>query len=487
MDPARILIADDEEAIRETYAEILRTANHRVDVASDGDEVLEKVRATPYDLVLNDLVFAPTDGIEVLQEIKRIRPATLVVIFTGHAAVDNVMRGFRSGAFDFLEKPVPREKLLHLAARAVEIRNMGAERRAMAEELEGQRLEVMQLKQQLGLDDPFAKFIGSSSLIRGFVETIREVARTDSTVLLTGESGTGKGLVARTIHEASTRRKAPFVEANCVVYSEGVLHSELFGHERGAFTGAARTKKGRFELAKAGTLFLDEIGEIPAATQLLLLRVLQDRTFERVGGEETMEADVRLIAATNRDLQECIRQGTFRSDLYYRLNVIPVHMPPLREHAEDVPVLAQHFMSACAKRMSRNIDGFKDEVMEALVRYPWPGNVRELENMIERVVVLNRSGTIELKDLPETLRHAGPSDGIAPGTLREMESHRIREALRDAGGNKKHAARKLGIHRSTLYAKMRRYGLIDDDSADGESSRESQQERSETPTLVSTR
>jgi DNA-binding NtrC family response regulator len=485
MDVARLLIADDEEAIRETYAEILRSAGHHVDVAANGDEVLEKVRANSYDLLLNDLVFAPTDGIEVLQEVKRIRPSMLVVIFTGFAAVGNVMKAFRSGAFDFLEKPVAREKLLELATRAVEIRNMGEQRRALADELEGQRLQVMQLKQQLGLDDPFAKFIGSSSIIRGFVETIREVARTDSTVLLTGESGTGKGLVARTIHEASTRRNAPFVQANCVVYSEGVLHSELFGHERGAFTGAERAKKGRFELAKAGTLFLDEIGEIPSATQLMLLRVLQDRSFERVGGEETMEADVRLIAATNRDLQECIKQGTFRSDLYYRLNVIPVHLPPLREHAEDVPVLAQHFLRGCAERMSRAVEGFSDEAMDVLTRYPWPGNVRELENMIERVVVLNRSGTVELKDLPETLRHAGPAVGTAPGTLRDMERHRIREALRDADGNKKQAARKLGIHRSTLYAKMRRYGMIDDGGSRDESSSESQHDESETPTLVS--
>ena len=488
MDPARLLIADDEEVIRETYAEILRAAGHDVDVAADGDEVLEKVRLNAYDLVLNDLVFAPTNGIEVLREIKRIRPATLVVIFTGHAAVENVMRAFRSGAFDFVEKPVPREKLLELAARSVEIRNMGAKRRALAEELEGQRLEVMQLKQQLGLDDPFGKFIGSSSIVRGFVEMIREVARTDSTVLLTGESGTGKGLVARTIHEASTRRAAPFVEANCVVYSEGLLHSELFGHERGAFTGAARTKKGRFELAKGGTLFLDEIGEIPAATQLLLLRVLQDRSFERVGGEETMEADVRLIAASNRDLQECIRQGTFRSDLYYRLNVIPVHLPPLREHAEDVPVLAQHFMQDCAERLSRQVEGFDDETMAAMMRYSWPGNVRELENMIERVVVLNRTGTVEFNDLPEIIRDsaADAAGAAAPGTLREMERRRIREALRDAGGNKKLAARKLGIHRSTLYAKMRRYGLIDDEPTDKDSSRETQHEESETPTPVST-
>jgi two-component system response regulator HydG len=488
MEPAKLLIADDEQAIRETYAEILRAGGHEVDLAADGDEVLEKARARSYDLVLTDLVFPPTDGIEILREVKRIRPETLVVVFTGHAAVDSVMRAFREGAYDFLEKPVPREKLMELAARSVEIRNMGEKRKALADELEGQRFEVMQLKQQLGFDDPFGKFVGSSSVIRSLVETIREVARTDSTVLLTGESGTGKGLVARTIHEASARREATFVEANCVVYSEGVLHSELFGHERGAFTGAARTKKGRFELARGGTLFLDEIGEIPAATQLLLLRVLQERSFERVGGEETLEADVRLIAATNRDLQEAIVQGTFRSDLYYRLNVIPVHLPALREHPEDVPVLAQHFMQHCARKLDRRVDGLSDDAMSAMVRYPWPGNVRELENMVERVVVLNRSGSVELADLPAAIRDnvSGPVSAVAPGTLQEMERQRIVEALRDASGNKKLAARKLGIHRSTLYAKMRRYGLLDGETTDKESGRDAQHEESENPTLVST-
>jgi two-component system response regulator HydG len=302
------------------------------------------------------------------------------------------------------------------------------------------------------------------------------VARTDSTVLLTGESGTGKGLVARTIHEASARHQGPFVEANCVVYSEGVLHSELFGHERGAFTGAAREKKGRFELAKGGSLFLDEIGEIPPTTQLLLLRVLQDRTFERVGGEQTLEADVRLLAATNRDLQAAIRQGTFRSDLYYRLNVIPVHLPPLREHPEDVPVLSQHFLDSCATRMGRQMEGFSDEAMDALVRYPWPGNVRELENALERVVVLNRGGIVELVHLPPNIRQAAGearAHGV-PGTLQEMERQRIVDALAETGGNKKQTARRLGIHRSTLYAKLRRYRIETREGEDGEERRESQ-------------
>jgi DNA-binding NtrC family response regulator len=268
-------------------------------------------------------------------------------------------------------------------------------------------------------------------------------------VLLTGESGTGKGLVARTIHEASARHDGPFVEANCVVYSEGILHSELFGHERGAFTGAARLKRGRFELAQGGTLFLDEIGEISPATQLLLLRVLEDRTFERVGGEETLEADVRLVAATNRDLERAMASGAFRSDLYYRLKVIPVHLPPLRERRADIPVLAQHFLRCCAERMGKPVEGFTPAAISALEGHSWPGNARELENMIERLVVLTRGRHIDISDLPEGM-----------------------------GRGAQAAASRLGIHRSTLYAKLRRYGLFGEDEIDDEPCRD---ERHEVP------
>jgi two-component system response regulator HydG len=296
--------------------------------------------------------------------------------------------------------------------------------------------------------------------MRSLVETVREVARTDSTVLITGESGTGKGLVARTIHEASSRSGGPFVEANCVVYSEGVLHSELFGHEKGAFTGASRTRKGRFEMARSGTIFLDEIGDIPPAIQLALLRVLQDRTFERVGGEVTLESDARLIAATNRDLDEAMRRGAFRKDLFFRLNVIPVHMPALREHPEDIPVLAQHFLRSCAARTRRQVEGFTPEALAHMTHYAWPGNARELENAVERMVVLCRSDRIDVGELPPPLREEGGTDLSATrGTLEEMERIRIREALRECSGNKKEAARKLGIHRSTLYAKIRKYGM----------------------------
>jgi two-component system response regulator HydG len=488
MDRARLLLADDEQAVRETYAEILTGGGNDVDLAADGEAVLERIRAMPYDMLLVDLVFPPTDGIAILKEVKRIRPETLVVLFSGYAAVDNVLSAFRAGAYDFLQKPLDIAKLHELAGRALEIRKLGDKRRRMAEELENERLKVMRLKQQLALDDPFSKFIGNSTVTNNFIDTIREVARTDSTVLLSGESGTGKSMVARTIHEASARREAPFVEANCVVYSEGVLHSELFGHERGAFTGAARTKKGRFELAKGGTLFLDEIGEIPPATQLMLLRVLQDRSFERVGGEETLEADVRLIAASNRDLQEAISSGAFRSDLYYRLNVIPVHLPPLREHPDDIPVMAQHFLTRCAAKMNREIEGFSQEAVEALVRYPWPGNVRELENVMERIVVLSRSKMVMLQELPLAIRESMNALLLRgmPGSLQEMERLRIIDALDEAGGNKKLAARTLGIHRSTLYAKLRKLGIDEHQASGNGKSRDSRQQESDPATLVST-
>jgi DNA-binding NtrC family response regulator len=401
--------------------------------------------------------------------------------------VQVVLDAFRAGSYEFLEKPLSRDTLLELAERSVALREMGEKRRKLAEALENERTKVLELRQQLVPEDPFVRMLGPSSGFQGFLDTVREVARTDSTVLITGESGTGKGMVSRLIHEASARNEGPFVEANCVVYSEGLLHSELFGHERGAFTGADRTKRGRFELAQGGTLFLDEIGEIAASTQLLLLRVLQDRTFERVGGEETLEADVRLIAATNRDLQKALDQGSFRSDLFYRLNVIPVHVPPLREHPDDIPVLVHRFLERAASQTGKQIGGVSEPALEAFCRYSWPGNVRELENAIERLVVLNRSGTIELQDLPTSITQgASATDSHrVPGTLQEMERLRIIDALRETNGNKKRAARRLGIHRSTLYAKMRRYGLMEA-PADEDPSREERHDVSEDATLVTT-
>jgi two-component system response regulator HydG len=279
-------------------------------------------------------------------------------------------------------------------------------------------------------------------------------------VLITGESGTGKGLAARAIHEASACREGPFVEANCVVYSEGILHSELFGHERGAFTGALRQKRGRFELAAGGTIFLDEIGEISPATQLMLLRILQDQSFERVGGEQTLRSDARVIAATNADLEAAIEAGKFRRDLYYRLNVIPVHMPSLRERPEDVPILATHFLRRFAESKGSRVESFESEALDRMASYGWPGNVRELQNVVERLVVLSPRPQIAAQDLPAQFRGSdGESHDSAEVSLRRMEQERILDTLRRCGGNKKRAAEILGIHRATLYAKMHRYGI----------------------------
>jgi two-component system response regulator HydG len=468
---AKILIADDEQVVRDTFAEVLRTAGHEVDSAADGEAVLEKIRWRSYDLVLTDLNFPETSGLELLEEIKRASPSTIVVLFSGSPSIEAVLQAFRKGAFDFIVKPFEAAELRRMAERVVDLKVKGEERRRLAEELESERMKVLDLRQQLGMQSPFRRILGSSPAIRQVVETLREVSRTESTILLTGESGTGKGVVARAIHEASLRKDGPFVEANCVVYSEGVLHSELFGHEKGAFTGAARQKSGRFELARGGTLFLDEIGEISPATQLLLLRVLQGRTFERVGGEETIETDVRLIAATNRDLEEAMRRGSFRSDLFYRLNVIPVHLPPLRDRPEDIPVLAQHFLLECTERTGRKVEGFEPDAMHALESYSWPGNVRELENLVERLHALCRGEMIATESLPADLGAGAPA---APdrrsGTLRDLERQRILQALEETRGNKKLAAKRLGIHRSTLYAKMRRYGI------DGESTNADGQE-----------
>ena len=477
----RFLIGETEASAAAGIRAVLTEAGHEVRVAESAPELFELAAGEDVpDMALVDLGLPPAGGIDALERLKAARPTLLVVMTGGEPSLADVLDAFRKNAFDFLVKPVEAERTVALAQRAVEIRELGQRRRRMAEDLETERRRAAELARKLGDRDPFVRLVGGSPAVARLVETIREVARTDSTVLLTGESGTGKGLVARTIHDASERAHGPFVEANCVVYSEGVLHSELFGHERGAFTGAARTKRGRFELAAGGTLFLDEIGEISTATQLLLLRVLQDRTFERVGGEQTLEADVRLVAATNRDLQRALEEGTFRSDLFYRLNVIPLQLPALREHPDDIPQLAQHFLDRAAERLGRQVEGFSPAAMEALVRHRWPGNIRELENTIERMLVLNRTGLVDVVDLPPALREGAAAASATParGTLQSLERDRIVEGLREAGGNKKLAARKLGIHRSTLYAKLRRYGLLEAQPA----GRESRQDGEDVPT-----
>lgn len=459
-----IAVVDRDRARAGRAEEALLRGGHRVQTVEDLDALMSPgVDGSRFDLVL--LALDGQNGSEASRvgTVKRWSPSTLVVPVTEEPAASLVIECFRSGAHDVLIEPVSEEKLVGSADRAVSLRNLGNSRKNLAESLERERSRVAELRRLLASDDPFGRILGGSPSIVGLVETLREIARTDSTVLVTGESGTGKGLIARAIHDASGRAKGAFVEASCVVYSEGVLHSELFGHERGAFTGAARQKKGRFELASGGTIFLDEIGEISPNTQLLLLRVLQDRCFERVGGEETLTTDARVVAATNADLETAVRRGAFRRDLFYRLNVIRVQVPALREHLEDVPILASYFARRFAESLGREIEGISPEAMEILSRHSWPGNVRELENLIERLVVLGRSPWIRAEDLPAAMIPRGPARVGLPGTLRESESAQIVEALRRTGGNKKAAAIRLGIHRATLYAKMKRHGISADE------------------------
>ena len=438
--------------------ERLRGAGHHVEIAGDAREAIGRVLSTEWDLVVLDFALAPDSSLGVLDAIKRARPATLVAM-AGQGVDARIVRlAFRRGAYDVLLEPLPMGELLELAARAVSVRRMGAERKRLGEDLNAERTRLRALEERLDREDPFEPVAAATPVMRRLIATLREVARSDATALLTGESGTGKGLLARAIHGASSRKLRPFVEANCVVYSEGILNSELFGHEKGAFTGAAKLKRGRFELARGGTLFLDEIGEIAPATQLLLLRVLQDRSFERVGGEETIETDVRLIAATNRDLDEAIRSGSFREDLFYRLNVIPIRVPPLRERRDDVPLLAARFLARAALRLGREAPALTAGATEALTRYSWPGNVRELENLVERLVVLTTRERIEVDDLPAAMRASVPQPATSD-RLVDLERDRIIDVLGTCDGNKKLAASLLGIHRSTLYAKLARYGL----------------------------
>ena len=464
MDGARILAALPPGPLLTECLERLPASGHSVEIAGSARQAIGRVTALDWDLVVVDFALAPDASLGILDAIKHTRPATLVAMAGKEIDASTVRMAFRRGACDVLLEPLAPGALVELAARAVAVRAMGETRRRLGEDLDAERSRLRELEQRLEKEDAFEPIAAATPIMRRLIATLREVARSDATALLTGESGTGKGLLARAIHGSSSRRHRPFVEANCVVYSEGVLNSELFGHEKGAFTGAEKLKRGRFELARGGTLFLDEIGEIAPATQLLLLRVLQDRAFERVGGEETIDADVRLVAATNRDLDEAIRTGSFREDLFYRLNVIPIHVPALRERQDDVAVLAARFLSRAAGRLGRATPTLSPGAAEALTAYSWPGNVRELENLMERLVVLAPRERIEPDDLPAAIRsgepppsHAAPRRPAVDERLSDLERARILDVLDSCRGNKKLAASRLGIHRSTLYAKLARY------------------------------
>ncbi len=417
---ANILIVDaNSEAVRAESGALTR-AGHRVVAVDRGAMALERLKAQSFDLVIVDHDLPDMGGLDALARFKEASPETPVAVSAAHPEVDATIVALRKGAYDYLRKPVTEEDLLSLADKAAQIKQMGYERRRAAEELQSEKVKNFELRRNLQSQHTFSAILGKSPKMKQIHDVLQEVTATDSTVLVMGESGTGKGLLARILHYNSPRADRPFVEANCAVYSEGILHSELFGHEKGAFTGAVKQKKGRFELADTGSIFLDEIGDISPATQLMLLRFLQERRFERVGGEDTVEVDVRVIAATNKNLQEGMERGSFRNDLFYRLNVIPIHIP---------------------------------------TRYSWPGNVRELENVIERTVILAKRDLIEISDLPPNLKDGNTESAEVKLSLHENERLYILKTLAECNWNKKLAASVLGINRSSLYSKLKKYDI----------------------------
>lgn len=444
----RILVVDDEKNIREGLGEYLRLDNYEVVLASDGKEGLQSIEREDIDLVITDLRMPSLSGGELLKQVGSRYPSIPVIVLTGHGTVEDAVDAMRNGAYDFITKPVNLDHLSILVKRALERRELSRRNEELLEEVEIQRRT--------------STIVGKSAAIRNIFELIRRVAPTKASVLITGESGVGKELVADAIHNLSPRADKPFIKVHCAALAESLLESELFGHEKGSFTGAQARKKGRFELANDGTLFLDEIGEINQNVQIKILRVLQDRRFERVGGEDTIETDVRIVAATNKDLKEEIAAGTFREDLYYRLNVVNIHVPPLRERKDDIPLLAGAFLHEFALDNGKSIEGFDAKAGAALYAYAWPGNIRELRNCIESAVVMASNHFITLDDLPPGVRTSTEESIIrvpSGSSLADTERILIRETLATQGGNKSRTAEILGIGRKTLYQKLQDYGL----------------------------
>lgn len=438
-----ILVIDDEENIRNGLAANFEMEDYKVKTASSGKEGLSIVSKGDIDLVVTDLRMDGMSGEEVLRRITTETPGIPVIVLTGHGSIDSAVEAMKNGAYDFLTKPLNLDQLNVIVKRALENRELS--------------LQHTMLKKELGEAVTFDRMIGTSADMRRLLELIKKVAPSRASVLITGESGVGKELVADALHSLSGRREKSFVKVHCAALSETLLESELFGHEKGAFTGADSMKKGRFELAHGGTIFLDEIGEINQTTQIKLLRVLQERTFERVGGEETIEVDVRVVAATNRNIEEEVKAGRFREDLYYRLNVVRLQVPPLRERKDDIPLLMDSFLKRFSEENSKSILGFENRARQALYRYDWPGNIRELQNCIESAVVMCSGEEISLEDLPPTIsRFSGEgSISIPMGlSLDDAEKIIIKENLAFNNGNKTKTAEILGIERKTLAKKI---------------------------------
>ncbi|NVJ05627.1 sigma-54-dependent Fis family transcriptional regulator [Myxococcus sp. AM001] len=461
---AKVLVIDDEANLRKVLAAMLRRDGFDVTVAENGEQGLAEFHKNGADIVVTDLVMPKVGGMEVLGTIRAANPDVPVIIITAHGTVDSAVDAIKAGAFDYITKPFDQAELSSVVAKAAKTNESA--RRSVRPDVKAR-----------------AAIIGDSSTIQEVYKIIDKVADTPSTVLITGESGTGKELIATALHGASSRRDKPFIKINCAAIPATLLESELFGYERGAFTGAVTSKPGRFELADEGTLFLDEIGEIPVEMQVKLLRALQEGEFERVGGIKTTRVDVRLVAATNRDLQAEIEAGRFRKDLYYRLAVVPISLPALRERRSDIPMLARHFVEKYNRRLNKKIEGIADDAMALLQGYAWPGNIRELENLIERVLLFADGPLITARDLPEPVRQgtsvqAGANLASAVASIdvptgevglkdivrmkaAELERDLIVKKLEETGGNVTRAARLLQISRKSLQTKMKEFGLRD--------------------------
>ena len=448
-----ILIVDDDQAHRTMLRTLIAGWDYTIDEADDGSTAIEKVRDQVYDLVLMDIRMIKVSGLEALSEIKALNPAIPVIIMTAYSSVESTVEALKNGAYDYLTKPLDFDELRLTMTRAMDHTRLREENRM--------------LKENLGNQFDRQNIIGRSPAMIKLLETVAQVAPSEATVLITGDSGTGKEMIAGAIHYNSPRKENPLIKINCAAITETLLESELFGHEKGAFTGAHRRKEGKFRLAHGGSIFLDEISEMSLAMQVKLLRVLQEREITRVGGEDVVHVDVRVIAATNKDLLTEIEKGRFREDLYYRLNVVTLKMPTLWERKEDIPLLAQHFLMTFSEKNHKQIKGFTPQAMDRLLRYDWPGNVRELMNAIERGVVLSRNDYIDEEELPFIL---GDKVDIKKSTLidttpgdlplEEVEKASILKTLESSGGNKSEAARRLGITRKTLHKKLKTYGVM---------------------------
>ena len=460
---SRVLVVDDEANLRKVLAAILRKDGYEVSVAEDGEQALAEFEKNGADVIITDLVMPKLGGMDILHKVRASRSAVPVIIITAHGTVDSAVEAIKLGAFDYITKPFEHAEIRSVVAKAA--RTQEANQGHVAPDGSARK-----------------SIIGGGNHMEDLFKIIDKVADTPSTVLITGESGTGKELVATALHQGSSRRDKPLIKINCAAIPKDLMESELFGYERGAFTGAVSSKPGRFELADGGTLFLDEIGEVPIEMQVKLLRVLQESEFERVGGIKTTHVDVRLIAATNRDLEKETEQGRFRKDLFYRLNVVPIVLPPLRARADDIPRLVVHFIEKYNKRLNKKIETISDEALVLLQAWPWPGNIRELENLMERVLLFADGPRIEVKDLPEGVRSgmqsapsyssgATPAPGETPlkdflkQKQAEIEKSFIVQALAKTEGNVTRAAKLLQISRKSLQTKMKEFGLRDEEPA----------------------